>query len=274
MASRINIIKASGVSEPFIKEKLLNSIRKSGASDVAAGKALTHIENELRDGMSTGQIYNHAFDVLKRLEQKAARSYSLRRAIAGLGPTGFPFERFISEIMKKKGFQTAVGEILLGRCVEHEIDVVAWNDKKLVMIETKFHNEIGVKTDLKVSLYVKARYDDLSENQFDFGGRRFLDEGWLVTNTKFTSNAIKFGKCANLNLIGWSYPSNGNLQNLVEDFSLQPITVMTTLKSGEIKQLLDRGIVLCGDLRRAELLRDIGIGHDRIGAIITEAETC
>jgi len=56
-----------------------------------------------------------------------------------------------------------------GKLVEHEIDVVAWNEEKLIMVEAKFHNQLGVKTDLKVILYVKERFDDLSAVTFDYG---------------------------------------------------------------------------------------------------------
>src|SRR3990167_6783794 len=113
--------------------------------------------------------------------------------------------------------------------------------KKLLMAELKFHNQIGEKSDLKVALYVKARFDDLSAQYFDYGRRRQLDEGWLITNTKFSSNAIRYGLCAKVAMIGWSYPAKGNLQDLIEDAHLHPITCLTSLTITEKQNLLQNG---------------------------------
>ena len=98
------------------------------------------------------------------------------------------------------------------------MDGVAWNEEKLIMVEAKFHNELGIKSDLKVALYVKARMDDLKGSVFNYGGKdRKLSEGWLVTNTKFSSTAIHYGVCQNLVMIGWNYPEKGNLQDMIEE---------------------------------------------------------
>ena len=43
----------------------------------------------------------------------------------------------------------------MGHCVEHEVDVMAWNENKLIIAEAKFHNAIGLKSDLKVALMLK-----------------------------------------------------------------------------------------------------------------------
>ncbi|MGS0527278.1 hypothetical protein ACU8V7_21050 [Zobellia nedashkovskayae] len=47
-----------------------------------------------------------------------------------MGPTGFPFERFIGALLTYSGYETKVGIVMDGICVTHEIDVVAekkWN---------------------------------------------------------------------------------------------------------------------------------------------------
>jgi hypothetical protein len=180
-----------------------------------------------------------------------------------LGPSGFPFEKFVAEVLREKGFETLTDQKVRGKLVEHEIDVVAWNDEKLIMVEAKFHNQLGVKTDLKVILYVKERFDDLSAVTFDYGrpGRK-IDEGWLVTNTKFTSTAIEYGsqQGKELVLIGWNYPTQGNLHDLILEEKLHPLTCLGSLNGREKKELLDRGIVLCKTLRdNPELLEAVGL---------------
>lgn len=212
------IIKANGEREIFEPEKLRASLLKSGATPEVIEKVVSHVLPELHNDMTTADIYKHAFSILQGLSRPAARSYSLRRAVMDLGPSGFPFEDFVAKILEAKGFKCETRQTVLGGCVPHEVDIVAYNEKELVMIEAKFHNELGTKSDLKVALYIKARFDDLAENVFNYGGQnRKITSSWLVTNTKFSSTAIHYGVCKNLTMIGWNYPEKGNLQDMIEE---------------------------------------------------------
>ncbi len=216
----IIILKANGKREPFDMNKLRSSLFRAGATDSAIEKVVSRILGELKDNMSTGDIYKYAFDILHKIEKQVARRYSIRRIVMSLGPSGFPFEKFVARLLEAKGYETVTDQIVLGSCVSHEIDVVAWNKEKLIMCEAKYHNELGTKSDLKVALYVKARFDDIREagTVFNYGGKkRVLDEGWLITNTKFSSTAIHYGECKNLTMIGWNYPETGNLQDMIEE---------------------------------------------------------
>ncbi len=157
----------------------------------------------------------------------------------------------------------------------HEVDVVAWNDKQLIMVEAKFHNEGGTKSDLKVILYVKARFDDLRKMKFDYGKERDLDEAWLVTNTKFTSTAIEYGSCqGGIRMIGWNYPPVGNLHDMIIDSKLHPLTCLLSLNGREKKALLDQGIVMCKSLvENPDLLSAIGVQPDEIKKVIEEIDS-
>ena len=216
---KVVIRKADGKLEVFDIEKLRQSLMKAGAGNDAIESILGHVQDELHNNMTTSEVYEHAFSILHGFEKNVAKRYSMRRAVMNLGPSGFPFEKFVAKILEAKGFKTATDQTVLGSCVPHEVDVVAWNDEKLIMCEAKYHNELGTKSDLKVALYVKARFDDLKENGtiFEYGKKRELDEGWLITNTKFSSTAIHYGECKNLIMIGWNYPEHGNLQDMIEE---------------------------------------------------------
>lgn len=214
---QIGIIKANGVREDFKPQKLRASLLRSGADEDAISTVMSHIMNELKPGMSTRDIYQHAYQILAEYNKPVAQKYSLRRAIMQLGPAGFAFEDLVAEIMKERGFETLTRQTVLGSCVPHEVDVVAWDSEKLIMIEAKFHNELGTKSDLKVALYIKARMDDIEENVFDYGGNdRRVTDSWLITNTKFSSTAIHYGVCKKLTMIGWNYPEKGNLRDMIE----------------------------------------------------------
>jgi hypothetical protein len=269
---QVFIVKTDGTKEPFDSSKLENSLKKAGASAEVTEKICHHISKEIEDGMSTSAIYRHAFELLHKFERPVSVRYSLKRAISELGPTGFPFERYIAEIYKAKGFEVATDQIIQGKCVSHEVDVVAWNENKLIMAEAKFHNELGIKSDLKVALYVKARYDDIHGIEYNYGKRRKLDEGLLITNTNFTVKAVEYSECAGVKLIGWNYPSQGNLHDMIEDMGLHPVTCLTTLTNSEKKDLMENGITLCRNVRdSADKLMQLGLSREAIDQAVEES---
>lgn len=274
MSKDIYITKADGTKEKFDVAKLENSLKKAGANSKVVSDIIESVEKELVNGITTKEIYHQAFDLLHKAEKPIAIKYSLKRAIMELGPSGFPFEKFISEIFKYKGYTAETGKIVKGFCVEHEVDVVAWNNQKLIMCEAKFHNDPGMKSDLKVALYVKARFDDLRKMTFKYGKERKLDEGWLITNTKFSSTAIEYGSCqGGLIMIGWNYPPKGNLHDMVLEAKLHPVTCLTSLNGREKKFLLEQGLVLCKSvIENPGLLPMMGLSPVKAQKVIEEIE--
>ncbi len=271
---RIFVIKTNGKQEEFDINKVAYSLKKVGATEESIQSVVEHLQDKIHDGMTTHDIYKHAFSLLHSREKAPALRYSLRRSIMDLGPSGFPFEKFLGEIFRRKGFSVMTDQVVKGRCVEHEVDVVAYNDEKLIMAEVKFHNELGVKSDLKVALYVKARMDDLKHSSFNYGGKdRKLDEGWLITNTKFSIPAIQYAECEGLKMIGWNYPAGAGLESMIEKSDLHPVTVLTTLSQSHKKQLMDKGVVLCGHVRQDKsLLKPLGLNDSEIQSVVDETQ--
>ena len=165
-----------------------------------------------------------------------------------LGPTGFPFEKYIAAILKKQGYSVDIDSIISGLCISHEIDVIAVKDNQKIMIECKFHNNIGIRTDVKVALYVFARYQDLTAGWIDRANTSKFNQVWLVTNTKATNDAIAYARCMDMKIISWGYPETGNLQDLIEKDNLHPVTCLTSISNHHKKILLENNIVLCKDL--------------------------
>ncbi len=265
------VVKAGGERELFDAGKLERSLSEAGAAPQTVSAIMSHIAKEVHDGMRTQTIYSHAFRMLREMEHPSAVKYSLRRAIEELGPSGFPFEKFIVEVMRTKGYHAVSGSMIRGRCVEHEVDVVAWNDTELIMAEAKFHNELGLKSDLKVALYVKARMDDLRAVKHSFGGReREITEGVLITNTKFTGAAIEYATCAGLKLIGWNYPAKGNLHDMIGTSGLHPLTALASLSKGEKQMLLSRGYVLCKQIKNEATLLEAGVPQSSVAKVLEE----
>lgn len=268
------IVKADGSIEPFDGSKLEASLRKAGASTTAASRIRHAIEASLVNGARTQDIYRRAFQMLRRDARAVAARYSLRRALFEFGPTGHPFEDFVAELFKAEGWNVEWRKLIPGRCVPHEVDVYATKEGEYLAAELKYHNDPGFKTDIKVALYVKARFDDIRNCDPKEKEVCPIDHGYLVTNTKFTSQAIDFAKCSGLNLVGWTYPSEGNLYDRIMSTSVYPVTTLTSLRKGEKRLLIDQGVVTTGQLKeKRDALRSMNVSPERIGTIMAEIES-
>jgi len=101
----INIINAKGESEPFSLEKVHRSVIKSGGSRELAEKVGREIEAMVYPGIETKQIFKAVKDILKRESPKTSMRFSLRDGIRRLGPAGFGFEKYVSEIFLNTAMQ-------------------------------------------------------------------------------------------------------------------------------------------------------------------------
>lgn len=268
------IIKSDGTKQLFEEEKLVSSLKRVGASPQVIEDVVDEVEKEMTDGMTTSDVYSRAFFLLRKHSMPVAVKYSIRRAMMELGPDGFPFEKFVARIFTMWGYEAITDQIVLGTCVDHEMDVVAWKGNELAMVEAKYHNVYGMKTDVKVALYVKARFDDLAETKFNYGGvDRKLSERWLITNTKFTDKAVKYGECNRLRLVGWNYPSKDNLHSIIEQNGLHPITCITSLTKQQKRDLAGQNVLVCLDvLGNPSVLTKIGVKGVEAEKVLSEVQ--
>jgi len=252
------VVKGDGTREEFHIGKLVGSLKHAGAPADLAEHISERVTRSLKEGMSTTAIYKEAFKMLRKEERVVAARYSMRRAILELGPTGFPFEEFVGELMRARGYETKIRVMVPGRCIEHEVDVVLRKGEKMIGAELKFHNTPGFKTDLKTALYVRARYWDIQWGAED-RGEKGIDEGWLITNTKFTGNAIDYASCSGIKLFGWSYPRGESLADMIQQTGMYPVTVLTTLSNTDKARLLRSGVTMC------KMIADNPASLERVG---------
>lgn len=275
MTKKILVRKQSGEHQPFSEEKLEESIRRAGAPDYIAHQIVTEMRSVLFDGISTREIYRKAFQLLHRKMRSVAARYSLKNAIMELGPSGYPFEKFVGEIFRKQGFDTKTDQTIQGRCVQHEMDVVAEKSHLTIMVECKYRNDQSKISGVQVPLYVNSRMQDIemvwktkSENE----GRRF--EGWIVTNTRFSTDAEVFGTCAGLYLVSWGFPEKGNLRELVERYAIFPVTALTGLSKKQKLYLLEKNVILTDHLlQKPEFLHGFDLPEKKQQEILAEAAT-
>ena len=274
MTSSPVIVKADGTRESFDPSRLVSSLMRSGAREYTAERIAETITASIVPGTSSREIYQRAFALLRKEGRPVAARYALRRALLELGPTGHPFEDFVSRLFRAEGWQVETRKLIKGKCVSHEVDLYASHpgQSEFLAAELKYHNDPGYKTDLKVALYVKSRFDDIF-NCDPHVRACPIDRGLLVTNTKFTSEAIAYAQCAGVELLGWGFPEGENLFERMSRAAVYPVTTLTSLTRTEKRLLVEGGTVavdeLLSDRRRLDPLR---LPSERVGAILAEAD--
>lgn len=266
----LRVTKVSGDVVPFDENKLLHSLERSGASESIINEVLKEVRGHLYEGIPTKHIYRMAFAILKKRTASSAARYQLKQAIAELGPTGYPFERLVGALFEHQGYRVQVGQLVQGRCIQHEVDVIAEKNGTRYMMECKFHADPNRKADVKVPLYIRSRFVDVMESwQRSEHGLDYV--GWVVTNARFTTDALDYGRCIGLQLLSWDYPQHGSLKERIDGSKLLPITCLTTLKKSEKQQLLENGVIFCRDIHAdPQTLNGIGLTLSRRGKVMDE----
>jgi len=261
----VEVVKASGEVEPYRRDKAVASLVRCGVPRGEASALVAEVERELPQRVTTHEIHRRLESLLRERHPAHALRYALRRAIMRLGPEGYPFEKYFAKVLSKLGYHTWTNVALEGRCADHEVDIVAERGGRRYMIECKYHNAPGTRTDLKVALYVYARFLDL---------RDYFDEAWIVTNTKLTLEAIKYVECVGMQAVAWRYPEGRGLEALIEETRLYPITVLSSLGDDARRRLLASGYVTLEDLWRMsveEIASIAGVGEEEAEEILEEA---
>src|SRR5690554_1700764 len=274
MNKSVLIKKYSGEYEAFDVNKLINSLRRSRADEDIIQDIARKVQEQIEEGMTTKKIYQLAFKMLRAKSRVSASKYKLKKALMEMGPTGFPFEKLVGQLLAHEGFATEVGVIVQGNCVQHEVDVIAQKDNIHYMIECKYHSDQGRYCNVRIPLYINSRFLDVEkqwERQKGHGSK--LHKGGLYTNTRFTSDALQYGTCVGLLLTSWNYPQGDGLKDRIDKAGLHPLTALTTLTKAEKSKLLDKGIVLCKELHEnPALLEQIGVDKKRHKNILADSK--
>lgn len=272
--SKILVIKSNGESVPFEEDKIRQALKRSGARPGQIEEALRLVKQQLYDGITTHKIYQVAYRVLKKRSHHVAGRYRLKKAMLELGPSGYPFEKFVGKLLDAKGYTTRVDQIVQGVCITHEVDVVARNESEQIMVECKYHSDVKRKSDVKVALYIHSRFLDVSKawknsQQND----NITYTGMVVTNTSFSDDATQFAECAGMQLVSWDYPKGNSLKDWIDRSGLHPITSLSLLKKSEKQFMLEKGVVLCSDLKDyTHLLQQLGMNSQKIRKVLAEAD--
>lgn len=253
----MQITKANRELQEFDEHKLRRSLKKASIPVDLHDQILEKLQPTLYEGIPTSHIYDTVDIIVSSLFPAGRCTYNLKQAIMKLGPSGFPFERYVAELLSRQGWQVEVGKMMRGRCVSHEVDVVAKQEDCVRVIECKYKSNSGDRPDVKVPLYIQSRFLDIAAGELSSVSQEKI-ERWVITNTRFSSDARSYGECVGLRMVDWQSPSGESLREMIEKVSLHPITSLTVLTEQHIATLLERGVVFAMDLaHRPELLEGL-----------------
>ena len=269
----MEIVKTDGVKEPFSPAKFCLSLRKAGAPRDVADSVCKTIGSKITPNSSTNTIFRKAIKYLVKENPEVAARYSLRRGLEALGPDGFIFEQYFETVLQAYGFVTKRDVILKGKCVSHEIDVIASAGSKRFLVEAKYHNIPGLKTHVDVVMYADARLIDIVKAEPEKNQKKYEYAMWVVTNTKFTDSAIQYAKCRGIRLTGWNYPRGASLEDIIADKKLYPVTILPSLPKLLLPELAKRNIILAQDLLTYEvkdLISNFGLTKELAQKLVNE----
>jgi len=267
--------KQSGELEDFDPEKVRGAIVRAGATSELADRIVSEVDMRIRDGVTTRDIYDMAFHLLDREKPSIATRFGLKDAVMRLGPTGYPFEKYMGAVLSEYGYKVELNQMVEGKCVTHEIDLILTDPEgKRHMVECKYHNNKGFKTGIKETLYTYARFLDLKEGGV-LGKCGSFDGVWLVCNTKISGEGVTYGKCRGMKILAWGYPEGDSIQQMIESKGLYPITILRSVDGKVMDRLARANIMLLRELLSYDvhdLVVKTGLPENRINRMLDEVK--
>ncbi|HEY4539701.1 MAG TPA: restriction endonuclease [Faecalibacter sp.] len=269
----MKVTKYNGELVDYNPKALKISLTKSGASKEEVEEVFELLSKDIYDGIGTQDLYNLAFESLKRYRNSYAARYSLKKALRDLGPEGYYFEKYIKRLMESVGFQAVNGQTVQGDAVTHEIDVIAQKDEVLYFCECKFRNDIDAKISVTTPMYFMSRMIDVKNRTFTYFGKTLHPtKGFLVTNAYLTSDSVDWAKHYNIGMISWNYPDQMSLKYLIDNLAIYPVTCLTSLTKEQHKILMDAGCLLVKDiLNQEDYLKSLKLPNHLIDQLVEEA---
>ena len=170
------------------------------------------------------------------------------------------------------GYQVQTNVYLKGEGVDHEIDVYAEKGNVIFISEAKYKNDFKLKTHIDHVMYADARLQDIRRRAKKEGDPREYYM-WVITNTKFTDNAIRYASYRDIQLLGWNYPPFINLMKLVSEKKLYPVTILPSITRSILKKLAHKELILVKYLTQFDVndfMEFFGASHRLAQKLVSE----
>lgn len=244
----IRVQKATGIWQEFSTYKLTKFLRRIKLPKEFIDPVVQKTLQGLHPETTTTEISTVVGNILQALpdSEKYWARYILKPAIRKLGPDGHTFEQYVGQLFKNRGYYVDVSVILRGKCVRHEVDVVANRQDEINIVECKFHNREGTRSDVTIAMYVEARFLDILEGHA-LGENITTQTVWLGTNTKVTTDAYDYAKCKGMQILNADLPKkDGIMDRCIANGKLMPISVLPML-SPYLNDMFVNKIITLGD---------------------------
>ncbi|WP_455369089.1 ATP cone domain-containing protein [[Eubacterium] cellulosolvens] len=243
----IFVIKVDGSTESFDRRKVVRTCIRMGASEEIAETIAKKIEEKIYDGIESRKILQMIFSSMRRYRPICRHIIDLRKSLS-LIKSKPDFEFYIQELFREYGYTVLSNQIIQGKCVEHEVDALIKKDGKTTIVEVKHHSDYHKPTGLDEARIARAVYEDVKEG-FENGSNDLkIDHVMIISNTKLSEHAKRYVKCRKIGHIGWSYPRHYDLQTMIEEKKLYPVSIMRGLKTQVRESLASNGIVMIKQL--------------------------
>jgi len=261
----IYVIKADGSKQPFDKQKIINTCLRLQATLEQAQSIADRIEARAYDGIPTKKILQMVFQYMKKYRPAIGYQIDLKQAIAMLRSRP-DFEIFIAKLFEAMGYEVETNLIVQGKCIEHEIDIVARKENEVILVEVKHHVNHHTYSGLDVFLQLNSTLEDLKEG-YEIRKNNFrFTRAILICNTKVSEYAKRYALCKGLEFIAWKFPPEKGLERLIEEYKLYPITFLKNIERDEAYKLADVGIVTVKQLLddAEKISKKSGINKNRV----------
>jgi len=266
--------KADGSMQVFDREKIVRTCLRMGADRRAAYEIAERIERRLYPGISTERILQMIFQFMRRDKPSVSNLFDLGKGLS-LMSSKPEFEVFVQALLARNGFEVSPNRLLVGRCVEHEVDAIAKKDGITFFVEAKHHSMYHTLTGLDESRIARAVLEDVMEGVAIGKSDLKIDRAMIVTNTRYSEQAVRYGNCRNILQIGWSSPTDKGLQSMVAGTKLLPLSCLRGLGLNARIKLALSGIVLFEQIVQEdtmELARKTGLPGELIRNIKEKIE--
>lgn len=269
------VTKADGSKQLFDKQKVIRTSMRMGASRQFAFEVAQKVENRVYEGMPTEKVLALIFRFMRKNKPSIVHLFDLRKGLS-LMASKPEFELFVRVLLSHHGFEVSSNQILKGRCVEHEVDAIARKNGVTYFVEAKHHLSYHALTGLDESRIASAVLEDVSE-AFQAGVNDFkIDNALIVTNTRYSEHAIRYGLCKGIMQVGWNYPVNQGLENMIEEKRLHPLSCLRGLNIEDRLRLVDCGLVLIRQLLAEDprtLASKTGLNFETVKEIMEKAHS-
>ena len=269
------VTKADGSTQLFDKAKVVKTCLRIGADRQIAVQIADEVDSLVYDGIPTHKVLQITLKLLREHKPTIRHFLDLKKGLSVMNSKP-EFEKFVQILLIHHGFEVGPSQVIRGKCIGHEVDAVAKKDGVAYFVEAKHHSNYHTPTGLDESRIARAVLEDAAEGFLRGKSNLKIDRAMIVTNTRYSEHAKRYGKCRNILQIGWNSPKKFSLQSMIEQKKVYPISCIRGLSNQTRIKLVNSGVVLIKQLVEEEpskLSEETDLSQEFLKRIIEKAKT-